>query len=465
MSLYIFSTLILSLVFMLVFGNWWDNNAPFRGHVLMVILFIIFIFSTILMIATYPVLSNHIIRSKKRKNSDNITWGKDVSVNLSTPAAVVDGYTLIFANHAFLNDLGMSGMHEQIVGMPLTNIIHPSDHHNLARLISESKHNNTQNNQVITLRMLCYDGTILPVQMALSRIGNENSANLNLLQFSSESSLRSVSPSSNDQSHYQLLINQIEQIVFHINANGEIIFLNPSWEHLLGHPIPASTHQPLLNFFHPEDKPMVEARINSLTQGKRSSFHLQCRLIANNGHTIWVELRAKTTSAHKGERSSVIGTMADINRMKTIEASLRANRRSLTTLLSNIPGMIYRCKNDKNWSLEFVSDGSIDVLGYESNELISTATFSFAETIYHEDREMVMEIIQRGVASQKRYQMIYRLVTRSGEIKWVWEQGKGVYSNTGELLALEGFITDFSDQPDSFLLLKFRDLFLNQTLD
>lgn len=426
----------------------------------MVILFITFIFSTILVIAAYPILN----RTKNRKNSDNISWGKDVSVNLSTPAAVVDGYTLIFANQAFLRDLGMIGMQEQIMGMPMTNIIHPADHQNLVQLISESKHE-AQNNQVMTLRMLCYDGTILPVKMALSPLGNDNNSNLSLLQFSSEAGLHMVPSSLNEESHYQLLINQIEQIVFHINANGEIIFLNPSWERLLGHPTPTSTHQSLIRFVHPEDQPMAEAHINSLTQGKRRSFHLQCRFITNNGHTFWVDLRAKATSKHKGERSSVIGTMTDINRMKNTEASLRANRRSLTTLLSNIPGMIYRCKNDKNWSFEFVSDGSIDVLGYESNELINTSLFSFSEAIYYEDRELVANTIQHAVSNHERFQLIYRITTRSHDIKWVWEQGKGIYSSTGELLALEGFITDFSEQSDSLLLLRFRDLFFNQSLN
>jgi hypothetical protein len=32
MSLYVFSMVVLSLIYMLVFGVWWDGSAPFKVH-------------------------------------------------------------------------------------------------------------------------------------------------------------------------------------------------------------------------------------------------------------------------------------------------------------------------------------------------------------------------------------------------------------------------------------------------
>jgi PAS domain S-box-containing protein len=457
MSLYIFSMIVLSLVFILILGTWWDGSAPFKIHVAALAAVLSVIISTLMMIAFYPLAARP-SNGSRRKQLNNMTWGRDVSANLATPSAVLDGYNLVFANRPFLSELGMSGMSDQIIGMPLTNIVHPGDHHNLAKFIAGTTHNHQQS-ETLLVRLLCLDGTILPAQIALSPLKEDGSSNYSLLQFSSQSGMHSAISTSGDQSDYHLLIDRIEQVVFHINANGDIIFLNPSWERLLDHTIKESLYKPLISYIHPEDKPMVESRINALTQGKRTSCHLQSRLIAKNGNSFWVEIRAKATSTHKGERSSAIGTMTDINRMKSMEASLRANRRSLSTLLSNIPGMVYRCKNDRNWSFEFASDGCLDVTGYEPYEMVNTANFSFTQIIHPDDRHLAWESVQRCVAEQKRFQIVYRIVTRSGQVKWVWEQGKGVYSSAGDLLALEGFITDFASEGDAELMMKFQKLF------
>ena len=60
--------------------------------------------------------------------------------------------------------------------------------------------------------------------------------------------------------------------------------------------------------------------------------------------------------------------------------------------------------------------------------------------------------------------LVYRLITRSGRVKWVWEQGKGVFSSSGELLALEGFITDIANEGDQNTMMAFQKLFTEADL-
>ena len=52
------------------------------------------------------------------------------------------------------------------------------------------------------------------------------------------------------------------------------------------------------------------------------------------------------------------------------------------------------------------------------------------------------------------YQLQYRMRTTSGVEKWVWEQGTGIYSDEGELLALEGFINDITERKTAEVLVK-----------
>ncbi|GBG13427.1 histidine kinase [Novimethylophilus kurashikiensis] len=458
MSLYVFSTFVLSLVFMLVMGSWWNGSAPFKVHLAALAVVCATMLCITLLIALYPVLASRSRFGRRISKEDKAAWGIDVSNKLSTPAAVLDGYNVVFANKAFLNELGMSGMSDQVIGMPLTNLVHPSDHQNIAKLFARGSADETDQSFTIKLRILSADGTSIPVFAAISPLSTTDNPEFNLLQLSPTTAVKHTFTSTPDLFDYHLLVEQIEQIVFQLNTAREIIFLNPSWERLLDHKLEGSLNKSLLAYIHPEDKPMVDARLNSLTLGRRNHCLLETRLIGRNGDSRWVELRARNISGNPGELSSVIGTLTDISRMKQTEASLRANRRSLSMLLSNVPGMVYRCKNDKNWTFEFVSDGSLDVTGYEPYEMVNNPNFAYTQIIHPDDRARTWDLCQRQVAKQERFQFIYRITTRSGQVKYVWEQGKGVFSSTGDLLALEGFITDLASHDNEDGMLDIRQI-------
>jgi len=128
------------------------------------------------------------------------------------------------------------------------------------------------------------------------------------------------------------------------------------------------------------------------------------------------------------------------------EQALRESQRLLSTLMSNLPGMVYRCRNDQDWTLEFASDGALALTGYSPEELVGAKVTTYGEIIHPEDRDAVWEGVQQALAEKREFQLTYRIRRSSGEVRWVWEQGCGVYSPTGELIALEGFITDITDR-------------------
>lgn len=445
MSLFIFASLILSIVFLAVMGTWYDVNGPFISHMVMLISATVAILSGTIVIAAQSL---HFSKSSKKQSSSDpriAAWGKEVSATLSTPAVVLDGYKISFANTSFLQTLGMTGMADQVVGMPFTNLVHPTDHQILAEMIAEATQGKNIN-EIKKLRLLCSDGTTVPSHTSLTRIRQDDNNNQVLFQFTPVSTAKPLSTNFESQFNYHLIIDRLEEIVFQINAEGQIIFLNSAWEHMLDYKIQECLNKPLINYIHPEDKPAVESRLTSLTQGKRTHCLIEFRLIARNGNSQWSELRGKTTSASENERTSVIGTITDISRTKEAQANVNAHRRSLSTLLNNIPGMVYRGRNDRFWTFEFVSDGCADVTGYDPMELINNPAFSFNQIIHPEDRTAVWESVQQQIHQHEKFQLIYRIIARNGEIKHVLEHGRGIFSSAGELLALEGFIVEIPNE-------------------
>jgi PAS domain S-box-containing protein len=129
-----------------------------------------------------------------------------------------------------------------------------------------------------------------------------------------------------------------------------------------------------------------------------------------------------------------------------VAEALRESQRALSTLMSNLPGMAYRRRNDEGWTMEFVSEGCLDLTGHRPSELVENRETAYAQLVHPQDREAVRNAVQTALAERQPFQSTYRIVTQAGEEKWAWEQGRGVYSPGGDLVALEGFVTDATER-------------------
>ncbi len=133
-----------------------------------------------------------------------------------------------------------------------------------------------------------------------------------------------------------------------------------------------------------------------------------------------------------------------IERMRT-EKALHESQRTLSTLISNLPGMAYRCRNDRDWSMEFVSQGSRELTGYSPEELTAGGAVVYGDLIRPDDKDAVWEQVQDAIQADQPFHLQYRIETPAGE-KWVQEQGQAVKDGQGRVLALEGFITDITER-------------------
>lgn len=147
-------------------------------------------------------------------------------------------------------------------------------------------------------------------------------------------------------------------------------------------------------------------------------------------------------------RIAAAQTGAELGRRRAEESLLESERR-LHTLMNHLPGMAYRCRNDADWTMEFVSQGARELTGYPPEALIESKQIAFAQLVHPADRARVDAEVQACVTAGKPYRVIYRLINAQGDVRWVWEQGQGVLSpDRGEVL-LEGFISDITEQHES----------------
>ncbi len=165
---------------------------------------------------------------------------------------------------------------------------------------------------------------------------------------------------------------------------------------------------------------------------------LYINYIDDTDFIIRFEAQANELAINGTDKLEVLPNPIDFTKQDVLNES----QRMLYTLFSNLPGMAYRCKNDKDWTMEMVSDGCYQLTGYQPNELLNNAHIAFNDIIRPDFQTHLWTKWQTVLAQHEYFEEEYPIVLPDGSEKWVFERGCGVFDANGVLIALEGYITD-----------------------
>lgn len=134
---------------------------------------------------------------------------------------------------------------------------------------------------------------------------------------------------------------------------------------------------------------------------------------------------------------------SDLRKRREMEDALRESEAKFRSLISNIPGMAYRCLNMPGWPMVFISDAVLEITGYPPSDFIlPNPKRSFTDLYHPDDVERLSDVnAQQGAFSYE-----YRIIAKSGEVKWVTEHGTHVKDDDGNILYVDGFISDITQR-------------------
>jgi signal transduction histidine kinase len=130
--------------------------------------------------------------------------------------------------------------------------------------------------------------------------------------------------------------------------------------------------------------------------------------------------------------------------VRTTTRSLSAPDAStlLESLAHNIPGAIYRCALDVHWTMHFISHAIQDITGYPADDFVANRRRTYTSLIHPGDRERVERDVRTAIEAGRGFELEYRVVTASGDERWVLERGCAVTGHEREWL--DGIIFDIS---------------------
>jgi len=131
----------------------------------------------------------------------------------------------------------------------------------------------------------------------------------------------------------------------------------------------------------------------------------------------------------------------------TDDRSFPASERRLQRFVDNLPGIAYRCRPTAPWEMEFVGGRVRATTGY-SAAAFESGEIAYGDIVLDADLEELRREIRNGIEYRSQFSASYRIRTREGEVRHVFERGAPVVED-GDVEALEGIVIDVTDRKES----------------
>lgn len=228
--------------------------------------------------------------------------------------------------------------------------------------------------------------------------------------------------------------------------DGNIEYVNRSFTQVTGYlPSEVIGKNPRILKSGAQPPEFYRAMWKTLTKGQQWEGEFLNR--KKGGELYWEAATITPIKNKEGEIVRYIAIKEDITRRKQAEQSLRESEEKFRSMVSNIPGVVYRCAYDQDWTIYFITEAIENLSGHQVNDFQPGGLHTFAGLIHPDDRKRVAGSVHDGIFSQRsQFGVEYRIITRQNSIKWVSNSGRPVFNEDGSIKWLDGFLLDITER-------------------
>jgi PAS domain S-box-containing protein len=243
------------------------------------------------------------------------------------------------------------------------------------------------------------------------------------------------------EQRFQAFMEQIPAIISIKDSNGRILYANKNFAELFE----AKTWNRKTMYDLVGNDIADQMALDDMKVLKKRCILKIEKLILKNSEQFYLDTSIFAIPTNSSDL--LIGRISfDISLKIRSESKLLESGRKLSSLMNNLPGMVYRGKNTSDREMEFISQGCLELTGYAVQDLLHHQNISYQDLIHPDDKEKVLQSIRAALAAKKHFTVTYRITDKNGEVKWVLEKGAGIFNDNGRLEYLEGFINDITGQ-------------------
>jgi PAS domain S-box-containing protein len=259
---------------------------------------------------------------------------------------------------------------------------------------------------------------------------------------------------------HETILNSTELSVISAQKDGVINSLNKAAERILGYDAEELIGKHSLAVAHLSEELLkraeeltrecgsqVPANVEVLiakVKNVRNTERREWTYVRKDKSTLSVSLSVTSIWDERGELSGFLAIATDITDQKKSEQALKESEERFRFLAENVPGVIYLCREDDRFTNIFISANIEKITGYRNSEFLD-GTIDIQDLIHREDFERVDKEFKQAIKEQTSFSMEYRVVHRTGIVKWVKESGSGIIGKDGTRL-VEGYISDITER-------------------
>lgn len=245
-----------------------------------------------------------------------------------------------------------------------------------------------------------------------------------------------------NERQYRNLVNNLQEVVFESDADGNFVFLNKSWETLTGYSLEETIGRPGTEFVHPSETPKIPAWREAIDSHPSKYIHLEVQYKHKKGHAIWAEVTAKRVFDQDGKMIGTTGTLIDLTPRRQAERMLQISEAKYRLISENITDVV--TQHDEQGHLTFASPSLLEILGYDPQEVLGLSPIGYIHP--HDLDNLIQQGFKKLMEGKKRVSISYRVRHKSGRYIWMESITRILRGSKGEFIAIQASSRDISSR-------------------
>ena len=252
-----------------------------------------------------------------------------------------------------------------------------------------------------------------------------------------------------DESRLNAILETAIDAIVTIDHRGHILSFNASATHIFGwqeHEVKNKNIKMLMDEKLAKHHDEYLSNAKDVNSNKVLGVNREIFAKHKEGHLFPIRIGIGEVN-QPGQTPLYVGYITDLTEQRELQRSLVEKEQKYRSLINNMPGAVFRCRLDDNWSMLFISPSILELTGYQSDEFTEHC-LEFNDLILKTDQQAVIDAVTSAVKEKRQYSIEYRIRHRNGKVLWLLDQGSFYFNNKDEAQWIDGVLIDITERKE-----------------